>query len=59
MHEVRALHERYVSEVQVAQYLVLEASGALLVRTRQVEPARVAAEAFLVVVVVIVQRRRL
>lgn len=59
MHEIRALHERYVSEVEVAQYLVLEAASALLVRTRQVESARVAPQTFLVIVVVIVQGRRL
>lgn len=56
LHEVRALHQSHVSEVQVAEYLVLEATRTFLVGARQVEAAGIATEAFLVVVVVVVQR---
>lgn len=59
LHEVRALHQGHVGEVQVAQDLVFEAARPLLVRPGEVEPARVAPQAFLVVVVVVVQWRRL
>lgn len=59
LHEVRALHQGHVGEVQVAQDLVFEAARPLLVRPGEVEPARVAPQTFLVVVVVVVQRRRL
>lgn len=45
--------------MEVAQDLVLEAPRALLIRAGQIEAARVAAQAFLVVVVVVVQGRRL
>ena len=58
LHEVRAFHERDVREVEVTQDLVLEATRPLLVRARQVQAARVAAQTFLVVMVVIIQRRR-
>jgi len=59
LHEVGALHQGDVGEVQVTQDLVFEAARSFLVRPGEVQPARVAAQTFLVVVVVVVQRRRL
>jgi hypothetical protein len=58
LHKIGAFHESDVRKVQVTEDLVLEATRSLLVWTRQVQTARVAAQAFLVVMIVIVQRRR-
>lgn len=58
LHEVRAFHEGDVREVEVTQDLVLEATRPFLVRARQVQTTRIAAQTFLVIVVVIIQWRR-
>lgn len=55
LHKIGAFHERDVREVEVTQDLVLEATCPLLVRARQIQAAGVAAQTFLVVVVVVVQ----
>lgn len=59
LHEIGRLHQSHVGKVQVAEDLILEATGALLAGTRQVDAAGVTAQAFLVVNVVVVDTRRL
>ena len=59
MHEIGALHESDVGEVQVAEDLILEASGAFLVGAGQVDAAGVTPQALFVVDVVVVDTRRL
>ena len=59
LHEVRALHEGHVGEVEVAEDLVLEPARPLLVGPAEVHPTAVALEALLVIVVVLVKARRL
>lgn len=57
LHEIRTLHKGHVGKVQITQYVILEPPGPFLVRAGQVHSARIAAQAFLVVVLVVVQQR--
>jgi hypothetical protein len=55
MQEVRGLHEGNIGEVQVTQEVIFVATRPLLVRSRQVDAARVAPKTLFVIVVVVVQ----
>lgn len=57
LHEIRALHQRYVGKVQITQYVILEPPGPFLVRAGQVHTARIAPQTFFVIVFVVVQQR--
>ena len=54
LHEVAGLHEGHVGKVEVAEDLIFEPPGSLLVWSSQVQSAAVTLQAFLVVVTVLV-----
>jgi len=56
LHEIRALHQGDVGEMEITEYVIFEPSGPFLVRAGQVHSARVAAQTFFVVVLVVVQQ---
>ena len=54
LHEVAGLHESHVGKVEVAEDLIFEPAGSLLVWSSEVQPTTVTLETFLVVVTVLV-----